>query len=68
VKHVVFIFRGEVTKHQPNKVRWEVEGLYRLEEGRLRERGQSETRDMGEKMRISREPSSRLHGGWLGRK
>jgi hypothetical protein len=49
VKHVVFIFRGEVTKHQPNKVRWKVEGLYRLEEGRLRERGQSETRDMGEK-------------------
>jgi hypothetical protein len=27
--------------------RWEVEGLYRVEEGRLKERGQSERINMG---------------------
>jgi hypothetical protein len=37
--------------------------LIGFEEGRLEERGQSEKRNMGKRIRINREPSSRLEGG-----
>jgi hypothetical protein len=38
-----------------------------FEEGRLRERSQPERRNVGKRMQINRESSSRLLGGGLGK-
>jgi hypothetical protein len=51
-KHAAFIFRAEVTKLGS-------EGLG-FEERRLRERDQSETRNIWRSIRTNKEPSSRL--------